>query len=101
MVADELQRIDARLDLALVRARHPAVLGPEPGRHCLGGPRDAGLEPSFRPDEIAVFLFAVENTAAANSRIQNVQIRPDSWAALLRTWRIPADRLIDRDRVER
>jgi len=29
-----------------------------------------------------------------------VQIRSDSWAALLRTWRIPPDRLIDRDRVE-
>jgi len=28
-------------------------------------------------------------------------IRPDSWLALLRTWRIPADRLTDRDRVER
>ena len=60
----------------------------------------AALE-TLNADAPAVFLFAVENTAAANSRIQNVQIRPDSWAALLRTWRIPADRLIDRDRVER
>jgi hypothetical protein len=33
--------------------------------------------------------------------VENVQIRPDSWAALLRTWRIPSDRYIDRDRVER
>jgi len=39
--------------------------------------------------------------AAIHSRVDNVKIRPDSWAALLRTWRIPSDRLIDRDRVER
>jgi peptide/nickel transport system substrate-binding protein len=52
-------------------------------------------------DAPAIFLFSLENMAAVHSRVQNVQIRPDSWAALLRTWRIPADRLIDRDRVER
>jgi peptide/nickel transport system substrate-binding protein len=52
-------------------------------------------------DAPAIFLFSIENMAAVHSRVQNVEIRPDSWAALLRTWRIPADRLIDRDRVER
>lgn len=52
-------------------------------------------------DAPAVFLFALDNVAAIHSRVQDVRIRPDSWAALLRTWRIPADRLIDRDRVGR
>jgi len=52
-------------------------------------------------DAPGVWLFALENVAAVHSRVENVQIRPDSWAALLRTWRIPSDRLIDRDRVER
>jgi peptide/nickel transport system substrate-binding protein len=52
-------------------------------------------------DAPGVWLFALENVAAIHSRVENVQIRPDSWAALLRTWRIRSDRLIDRDRVER
>jgi len=51
-------------------------------------------------DAPAVFLFALDNMAAIHSRVENVKIRPDSWAAQLRTWRIPPDRLIDRDRVE-
>ncbi|MGH7605924.1 MAG: ABC transporter substrate-binding protein [Gemmatimonadales bacterium] len=51
-------------------------------------------------DAPAVFLFALDNVAAIHNRVDNVQIRPDSWAAYLRTWRIPSDRLIDRDRVE-
>lgn len=52
-------------------------------------------------DAPAVFLFALDNVAAIHSRVDGVRIRPDSWAAYLRTWRIPSDRLIDRDRVER
>ena len=52
-------------------------------------------------DAPAIFLFAVDNVAAFHNRIADVRIRPDSWAALVRTWRIPPDRLIDRDRVER
>jgi peptide/nickel transport system substrate-binding protein len=52
-------------------------------------------------DAPAVFLFASENVAAVHRRVADVTIRPDSWLALLRTWRIPADRLIERDRVER
>jgi peptide/nickel transport system substrate-binding protein len=52
-------------------------------------------------DAPAVFLFATENVAAVHRRFVNVTIRPDSWLALLRTWRVPADRLTDRDRVER
>lgn len=52
-------------------------------------------------DAPAVFLFATENVAAADKRVEDVRIRPDSWLALLRTWRIPVDRQTDRDRVER
>jgi peptide/nickel transport system substrate-binding protein len=60
----------------------------------------AALE-TINADAPGVFLYSLENIAAVHKRIDNVQIRPDSWAALLRTWRIPPDRLIDRDRVER
>ena len=52
-------------------------------------------------DAPAVFLFAPQSVAAVHRRVADVTIRPDSWLALLRTWRIPAERLIDRDRVER
>jgi peptide/nickel transport system substrate-binding protein len=52
-------------------------------------------------DAPAIFLFATENVAAVHRRFANVTIRPDSWLALLRAWRVPADRLTDRDRVER
>src|SRR2546423_15516355 len=52
-------------------------------------------------DAPAIFLFATENYAALHKRIVDVRIRPDSWLALVRTWRIPADRLTDRDRAER
>lgn len=56
---------------------------------------------TLNADAPGIFLYALDNVAAIHKRIDNVQIRPDSWAALLRTWRIPTDRLIDRDRVER
>ncbi len=52
-------------------------------------------------DAPGIFLYALDNVAAVHKRVDRVQFRPDSWAALLRTWRIPPDRLIDRDRVER
>ncbi len=52
-------------------------------------------------DAPAIFLFAPDAVAAAHRRITDVTIRPDSWLALLRTWRIPGDRLTDRDRAER
>lgn len=52
-------------------------------------------------DAPAIWLYAPDNIAAINKRVTNVQIRPDSWLALLRTWRIPADQMIDRDRVGR
>jgi peptide/nickel transport system substrate-binding protein len=52
-------------------------------------------------DAPAVFLFAPSNVAAIDRRVTDVTIRPDSWLALLDTWRIPADRLTERDRVER
>jgi peptide/nickel transport system substrate-binding protein len=52
---------------------------------------------TINADAPGIFLYSLENVAAVHKRIDNVQIRPDSWAALLRTWRIPQDQLIDRD----
>jgi len=56
---------------------------------------------TLNADAPGIFLYALDNYAAVHKRVENVQFRADSWAALLRTWRIPSDRLIDRDRVER
>jgi ABC-type oligopeptide transport system substrate-binding subunit len=56
---------------------------------------------TINADAPAIFLFAPDNVAAIHSRVADVRLRPDSWGALVRTWRIPPDRLIDRDRVER
>ena len=56
---------------------------------------------TINADAPGIFLYSLENVGAVHKRVENVQFRPDSWAALLRTWRIPPDRLIDRDRVER
>jgi peptide/nickel transport system substrate-binding protein len=52
-------------------------------------------------DAPAIWLFAPTNNAAVHRRVADVRIRADSWWALVRTWRIPADQLIDRDRAER
>src|SRR5437870_6281335 len=54
---------------------------------------------TLNADAPAVFLYSPDNVAAVHSRVADVRIRPDSWWALVRTWRIPADRLIDRDRA--
>ena len=50
-------------------------------------------------DAPAIMLFSVDNVAAVDSRVADVRIRPDSWWALLWTWRIPPDKLNERDRV--
>jgi peptide/nickel transport system substrate-binding protein len=52
-------------------------------------------------DAPAAWLYAVRPVAAVDRRVADVRIRPDAWWALIPTWRIPADRLNDRDRVER
>ncbi|HXF95344.1 MAG TPA: peptide ABC transporter substrate-binding protein, partial [Gemmatimonadales bacterium] len=52
-------------------------------------------------DAAGIWLYAINNIAAVHSRVADVRIRPDSWWALVRTWRIPPDRLIDRDRARR
>src|SRR5437899_3104356 len=56
---------------------------------------------TINADAPAIFLYSLDNVAGIHRRVADVQIRPDSWAALLRTWRIPPDQQIDRDRVER
>lgn len=50
-------------------------------------------------DAPGAFLYAPDNVAAINKRVRDVTIRPDSWLALVRTWRIPAQQLNDRDRA--
>lgn len=52
-------------------------------------------------DPPAIMLNAPDNDAAVDQRVTDVRIRPDSWWALLRTWRIPADQLNERDRLGR
>jgi len=52
-------------------------------------------------DAPAIVLNAPDNVAALHRRFANVRIRPDAWAALIRTWRVAPDQLIDRDRAER
>lgn len=52
-------------------------------------------------DAPAIFLFATQSVAAVDRRVANVTVRPDSWWASVRSWRIPPDQLIARDRVER
>jgi len=52
-------------------------------------------------DVPGVWLFAPTSNAAVHKRIADVRIRPESWWALVWTWRIPPDQLIDRDRAER
>jgi ABC-type transport system substrate-binding protein len=56
---------------------------------------------ALNADVPGVWLYAPDNVAAVHQRVADVQIRPDSWWALVRTWRIPPEALIERDRVER
>jgi peptide/nickel transport system substrate-binding protein len=60
----------------------------------------AALE-TLAQDAPAMVLYALDNVAAIDRRVADVRIRPDSWAALIRTWRIPPDRLTERDRLGR
>jgi len=50
-------------------------------------------------DAPAIMLYALDNVAAVDDRVTDVELRPDSWMALVRNWRIPPDRLNERDRV--
>src|SRR5207245_10632264 len=56
---------------------------------------------TLNQDAPAIFLYAPDNAAAVNRRVTDVVIRPDATWPLVRTWRIPADQLTDRDRAER
>ncbi|MGH7537666.1 MAG: peptide ABC transporter substrate-binding protein [Gemmatimonadales bacterium] len=52
-------------------------------------------------DAPGIMLYAPDNVAAVDRRVADVRLRPDSWWALIRTWRIPTDRLNERDRLGR
>jgi peptide/nickel transport system substrate-binding protein len=50
-------------------------------------------------DAPGIMLYALDNVAAVDKRVTDVQVRQDSWLALVRNWRIPPDQLNERDRV--
>ncbi len=50
-------------------------------------------------DAPAVWMFTPVNVAGVHRRLTDVTIRADQWAALIWTWRIPAEQMIERDRV--
>jgi len=52
-------------------------------------------------DAPAIVLSAPDNVAAIDRRVTNVRLRPDSYWAYVRSWRIPPDQLIARDRLVR
>ena len=52
-------------------------------------------------DAPAIALAAPDNVAAIDRRISNVRLRPDSYWAYVRDWRVAPDRLIARDRLVR
>jgi peptide/nickel transport system substrate-binding protein len=80
------------LDAALARAEHAA--SPEEAARAW----HAVLETVAR-DAPAIVLNAPDNVAAIHSRFTNVRLRPDSYWAYVRTWRVSPDRLIERDRA--
>jgi hypothetical protein len=53
----------------------------------------------WNADAPAAVLYAPDNVAAVQRRVRDVTIRPDSWLALVRSWRIPSSQLTDRDRM--
>ncbi len=53
----------------------------------------------WNADAPAAVLYAPDNVAAVHRRVRDVTIRPDSWLALVRNWRIPSSQLTDRDRM--
>ena len=52
-------------------------------------------------DAPAIVLNAPDNVAAIDKRVTDVRLRPDEYWAYVRTWRIPRDRLTERDRQAR
>jgi peptide/nickel transport system substrate-binding protein len=52
-------------------------------------------------DAPAIVLSAQDNVAAVDKRVTNVRLRPDSYWAYVRDWRIAPGQLIARDRVGR
>ena len=52
-------------------------------------------------DAAGIWLYSIQNIAAVHARVADVRLRADTWWTYVRDWRIPPDRLIDRDRVGR
>jgi peptide/nickel transport system substrate-binding protein len=55
----------------------------------------------FNQDAAAILVYTPHPSAAVASRISNVSIRGDEWAATLWTWRIAPDAMLPRDHVSR
>ena len=85
-------------DPAFDRQVHRAVTAPD--SETAAAAWHAAFE-TFAQDAPAIVLNAPDNIAAVDQRVADVRIRPDSWWALLSTWRIPPDRLTERDRLGR
>ena len=55
----------------------------------------------FAADAPAIVLCAPDNVAAIDRRVTGVRLRPDSYWAYVRSWRIAPGQLIARDRLAR
>ena len=49
-------------------------------------------------DVPAIFVYTAKFAAGVHRRFENVRFQSDQWTSTLWTWRVPASRLIDRDR---
>jgi peptide/nickel transport system substrate-binding protein len=77
---DAVRRAQEALDVATARTRwHRAV--------------------SIINDDVpAIWIYGSGPSAGVHGRFENVSVRPDNFVATLWQWRVPAARLIDRDR---
>ncbi len=78
--------------------RQIATAGTAPTAAAARGAWVAAFE-TLAQDAPGIMLYALDNVAAVDARVTDVQLRPDSWMALIRNWRIAPDRLNERDRV--
>jgi peptide/nickel transport system substrate-binding protein len=58
-----------------------------------------GVVTLINDDVPAIWMYTGSPIAGVSTRFENVSIRSDNFAATLWQWRVPASRLIDRDRI--
>jgi peptide/nickel transport system substrate-binding protein len=54
---------------------------------------------TIQHDAPAIWMTTLQQSAAVNSRFENVSIRPDQWSAYLWTWRVRRGEMIERDLI--